>query len=165
MRETVWALAEPLAAANDLVLVDVEWAGAPGRAMLRCILDKQGGLGLDDCAGFHQALTPLLDASDPIADSYVLEVSSPGLERPLRTERDFRLFAGRLVRAAAHTAIDGRREWEGRLLGVEDGRVLLAQGPEEGARIAVPLAEIAWARLAWPEQGGRRRLRRHPRGG
>ena len=152
MRETVWALAEPLATANDLILVDVEWAGAPGRAVLRCILDKRGGLGLDDCAGFHQALTPLLDASDTIAESYVLEVSSPGLERPLRTERDFRLFAGRLVRVAAHTAIDGRREWEGHLRGVEDGRVLLAEGIEEGGGVAVPLAEIAWARLAW-EQG------------
>jgi ribosome maturation factor RimP len=147
VRETVFALAERLAEQQGLTLVDVEFVGAPGRSILRCVLDKPGGVTLDDCAGFHRALDPVLDATDPVPGSYVLEVSSPGQERPLKTARDFRLFAGRPVLVAAREAVDGRREWAGRLLGLQGDSVLLAFGEEEGQRVAVPLERIEWARL------------------
>lgn len=147
VRETIFALAEPLAGGMGLTLVDVEVAGAPGRTLVRCVLHKPGGVTLDDCEDFHRALDPLLDAADPLPGSYVLEVSSPGQERPLRTERDFRIFAGRAVLLAAREAVDGRREWAARLLGVAEGAVELAFGPEEAERVSVPLPLVAWARL------------------
>lgn len=170
VREAVFALAEPLAAERGLTLVDVEVAGAPGRTVVRCVLDKPGGVMLDDCEGFHRALDPLLDAADPVPHSYVLEVSSPGQERPLRTERDFRLFAGRAVLLAAKGEVDGRREWAGRLLGVQGGAAVVAFGDAEAERVVVPLDQVAWARLrledAPPPDGGARaprRVRRAPR--
>ena len=168
VRETVLALAEPLAAERGLVLIDVEVAGSPGRCILRCVLDRPGGVTLDDCAGFHRAIDPLLDAADPVAGAYVLEVSSPGQERALRTERDFRLFSGRLVLLAARLEIAGRREWSGRLVGLEGDQVVVAFGEGEAERVAVAIADVAWARLRMAEPAGRRtgahparRLRRH----
>jgi ribosome maturation factor RimP len=147
MRERVRALAQPLAEARGLVLIDVEFGAERGRRVLRCVVDKGGGITLDDIEAFHRALDPLLDEADVISESYVLEVSSPGAERPLRSERDFRLFAGRRVRLAAREPVAGRREWAGRLLGVAEGTVRLAVGPEEAEQVAVPLAAVSWARL------------------
>jgi ribosome maturation factor RimP len=147
VREQVLALAEPLAEARGLILIDVEYTVERGRRILRCVLDKAGGITLDDIEGFHRALDPILDEADPIPGSYVLEVTSPGVDRPLRGEREFRLFAGRTVRVAARQPVDGRREWVGRLLGLEAGAVCIAFGPEEAERVAVPLDQVAWARL------------------
>ncbi len=147
VRERVLALAEPLAAARGLVLVDVEFGSERRRMVLRCVVDKPGGITLDDIEGFHRALDPLLDEADPIPDSYVLEVSSPGLERPLRNERDFRIFAGRPVLLASREPIDGRREWAGRLLGLDQDAVRIAFGPAEELQVSIPLPQIAWARL------------------
>lgn len=148
VREQVLALAEPLAASRGLILVDVEFTGEGGRSVLRCVLDKPGGgLTLDDVEGFHRALDPLLDEADPIPSSYTLEVSSPGLERPLRTERDFHLFAGRPVLLASREPVDGRREWAGRLISLTDDTVQVAYGPDETQRVSVPFPQIAWARL------------------
>ena len=147
VREQVLALAEPLAQGLGLVLVDVEFTGERGRSVLRFTVDKQGGVTLNDVEGFHRALDPLLEAADPIPHSYVLEVSSPGLERPLRTARDFTLFAGRPVALAARVPLDGRREWQGRLCGLEGAAVIVSFGPGEDQRVAVPLDQVAWARL------------------
>ena len=143
-------LAAPLAADHGLVLVDVELRSGRGGPVLRCTLDKAGGITLDDIERFHRALDPLLDAAAPIAGHYVLEVSSPGAERPLRTPRDFELFAGRPVAVAAREPVDGLREWHGRLLGLEEGCAVVAFGPDEALRVAVPLTQIAWARLRVP---------------
>ena len=148
VREQVLALAEPLATARGLILVDIEFTGERGRSVLRCILDTpNGGITLEQIEGFHRALDPLLDEADPIPGSYVLEVSSPGLERPLRTERDFQIFAGRPVLLAAREPVDGLREWAGRLIRCEEGAIHVAFGPDETHRVVVPLPQIAWARL------------------
>ncbi len=148
VREQVLALVEPLAAARGLIVVDVEFTGERGRSVLRCVLDKSpGGITLEDIEGFHRELDPLLDANDPIPGSYVLEVSSPGLERPLRSERDFQIFAGRPVLLASREPVEGRREWAGRLVGLVDGAVQVAFGEGEAERVAVPLSQLAWARL------------------
>jgi ribosome maturation factor RimP len=148
--ERVRDLAEPLAAEQGLVLIDVEFRAQRRGAVLRCTLDRAGGITLGDIERFHRALDPLLDAAAPIASSYVLEVSSPGAERPLRTPRDFELFAGRPVALAAREPVDGRREWHGRLLGLDGGCAVVAFGADEAERVAVPLPLVAWARLRVP---------------
>ncbi len=148
--EQVQALAEPLAAGCGLVLVDVRFFSERGTPTLRCTVDKAGGVTLDDIEGFHRALDPVLDTADLIAHSYVLEVSSPGAERPLRTPRDFELFAGRDIVLAAREAVGGRREWRGRLCGLDGGRVVMACGPDGSERVEVPMDLVAWARLRLP---------------
>ena len=143
----VRSLAEPLAAERGLVLVDVEYHGGRRQALVRVTLHKPEGVNLDDIEGFHRALEPLLDTADPIPGSYMLEVSSPGAERPLRTERDFEIFTGRTIHIAAKEPIDGRREWSGRLIGVDGGEVRIGTGPEGHAIVTVPLSMVAWAKL------------------
>ena len=143
----VRSLAEPLAAERGLVLVDVEYHGGRRQPLLRVTLHKADGVGIEDLAGFHRALEPLLDAAGPKPGSYMLECSSPGAERPLRTERELEIFTGRAVHIAAKEAIGGRREWSGRLLGAGEGQVRIALGPDDGDVVAVPLAQLAWARL------------------
>ncbi len=159
VQAAVLGLAEPLATKQGLTLIDVEFHSGRRRSILRCVLDKPSGVTLDDCERFHRALGALLDEADPVPGSYVLEVSSPGAERSLKTEREFRLFVGRAVRLAAREDVAGRREWQGVLLGMEEGAVLLQPGVAGAAAVAVPLSEIAWARLDMA--GGTRR----PEGG
>jgi ribosome maturation factor RimP len=135
------AIAEPLAQAAGLVLVDVEHVREGGRLILRFIVDRPGGVGLDAIAAFHRALEPSLDA----ADLHYVEVSSPGLLRPLRRDRDFTTFRGRTVRVTTYAPVEGSKEFTGRLDGLEDGEVLLHL--EDGRDIRLPRAQVARARL------------------
>ena len=81
-----------------------------------------------------------------------IEVQSPGLERTLRTQREFDLFVGRAVRLAARQPVDGRREWDGRILGQDADSVHIAFGPQEAERVAVAWGDLAWARLRIEER-------------
>ncbi len=116
--------------------------------MLRVVVDRPGGVSLEDVEGFHRELKGVLDVAPPLPGTYALEVSSPGAERPLRTERDFRLFAGRPVLLAAREPVDGRHEWAGWLVGLDDGQVVVRLG--DGGHVRLPLRAVAWARLRLP---------------
>lgn len=91
-------LVEQALADEEVDLVDVELKGRPGRQLLRVLVDVEGGITLDHCARLTQKIGDLLDRKDPIPGSYTLEVSSPGVDRPLRTERDFRRNVHRTVK-------------------------------------------------------------------
>ncbi|MFL5246475.1 MAG: Imm1 family immunity protein [Myxococcales bacterium] len=106
--EKVRNIAAPLAAAEGLELVDVEFAGAGGHPTLRLYIDKVGGVSLDDCTHVSRALSAALDVEDPIQGSYELEVSSPGLDRPLRTAEHFQRFAGENVRVKTYGPLEER---------------------------------------------------------
>ncbi|MFL5434230.1 MAG: Imm1 family immunity protein [Myxococcales bacterium] len=106
--EKVRNIAAPLAAAEGLELVDVEFAGAGGHPTLRLYIDKAGGVSLDDCTHVSRALSAALDVEDPIQGSYELEVSSPGLDRPLRTAEHFQRFAGENVRVKTYGPLEER---------------------------------------------------------
>jgi len=125
----------------------VEVKSERGGALVRLYVDKPGGIGLDELESVSEEVGALLDAEDPIEASYTLEVSSPGLDRPLKSEADYRRFVGRLAKLSSYDLVDGRRQWLGRLLGVEDGRVRLRLEKEGGAEACVPLAKIAHGRL------------------
>ncbi|HEV2104917.1 MAG TPA: ribosome maturation factor RimP [Candidatus Eisenbacteria bacterium] len=167
VREEVRQLAQPLAEERGYELVDVEQASLGRHRVIRIYLDKPGGVTLGDCAQFSRRLSDAIDMNQMIPGRYHLEVSSPGLERPLRTLEHVRRFAGQRVSLTTHEATDGRRRWEGTLLGPEAGRagVRTDEGDERwfewaGVRSA-RLVVDPWAGLRQPKGGAGRR----PRGG
>ena len=129
----------------NLELVHFEIKRAPGGLLLRVYIDKEGGVTLDDCARVSRQLSVQLDVEDPIEERYTLEVSSPGLDRPLLTDRDFERFTGRSIRLSTRLPREGRRNFQGRLDGIADGSVLLTL--EDGRRVAIPRDQVAEARL------------------
>ena len=141
----VATLAGPIAARLGLEVVDVELVGTGRHQTLRVLVDRDGGAGVEDCARVSEALSRELDLYDLLADSYMLEVASPGLDRPLRRAADFVRFSGRTVAITSATPIEGQRRFRGRLLGLVDGRVAIRL--EDGREIRLALDEIALARL------------------
>ncbi len=126
-------------------LVHLEMKRAPGGLLLRVTIDKEGGVTLDDCARISRQLSVQLDVEDPIDGRYTLEVSSPGLDRPLFTDRDFARFTGRRIRLSTHLPLEGRRNFLGRLDGLVEGSIRMTL--EDGRQIAVPREQVAKARL------------------
>ncbi len=104
------------------------------------------GMGVDDCAEISRTISAVLDVEDPIAGEYTLEVSSPGIDRPLTRLSDFRRFAGFEARVDMAAPIDGRKRFSGRLLGVDDADRVLVE-TEPGVRETLPFAGIARAKL------------------
>lgn len=109
-------LVEPLLAAQDIELVDFELKPK----LVRVTVDREGGIDLDTISDVTQLVSSLLDAHDPLPSSYALEVSSPGLERPLRTPDHFRRFAGAKVSVKTRPEVEGERRVEGILSDVDD---------------------------------------------
>lgn len=149
--EIVANLAEPHAAALGLEVVDVQFLKEGGQRILRVLIDREGGISLDDCEALSRALGEDLDQADPIPYSYCLEVSSPGIERPLKKEQDFRRFAGRQINCRLYSPLQGRKNFSGVLLGLEGQEILLES--ESGAVIRLPLSSVASARLVFKERG------------
>jgi ribosome maturation factor RimP len=146
VRQQLEQIAEILVASEGMELVDLEYRREGRRWMLRLFIDKDGGVTLDDCASISRELGDLLDVKDIIPQAYVLEVSSPGLNRRLRKKEDFARFAGQKVRLQLFVPIDGRRKIVGELEGVEDDAVVVA-APE--GRCSVNLKDIAKANLIY----------------
>jgi ribosome maturation factor RimP len=152
--ERVRAAAGRVTADGALELVDVEIQKAGGKQLVRLFVDKPGGIGLDDLQSVSEEVSAILDAEDPIAGSYTLEVSSPGLDRPLKTEADYRRFVGRLAKVSSYELVDGQRHWTGRIVACEDG-VLTLNLENETAGARIPCTKIAHGRLEveFPQQG------------
>jgi len=144
--ERVRSVAQRVAAGRSFELVDVELKRAGGGAVLRLFVDKPGGIGLDDLQSVSEEVSAILDAEDPIAGAYTLEVSSPGLDRPLRGEADYRRSVGKLAKLSSYELIDGRRHWSGRIASCEDGVVTLDL-EKANATAKVPLGKISHGRL------------------
>lgn len=132
-------------------LVRVQLSGGRNHARLQVMAERsdQQGMTVDDCADISRAVSALLDVEDPIAGSYDLEVSSPGIDRPLTRERDFVRFAGNEAKIELRQTIDGQRRFRGLLQGVEDGCAVLAT---EKGTIRLPVADIDKAKLMMPEE-------------
>ncbi|MCB9946895.1 MAG: ribosome maturation factor RimP [Rhodospirillaceae bacterium] len=118
----------------------------------------RAGMTVDDCADVSRAVSALLDVEDPIRGPYTLEVSSPGIDRPLTRLGDFDRFAGHLARVETVLPIEGRRRFKGRLIGVEGDRVRLAlrgeggEAAEDIGEVAVPFAAIQKAKLVLTDE-------------
>mgnify|MGYP000922289321 FL=1 len=144
--QIVTALAEPVARQLGLSLWDVRFVKEGAGWFLRILIDKPGGVGIDDCEKMSRALNPLLDQADPIEQSYCLEVGSPGIGRELTRPEHFQRFAGARVRVKLiRPGQDGRRELTGTLLSCEDSVIRLRAGEEE--LIAIPKKDTSSVRL------------------
>jgi ribosome maturation factor RimP len=146
MVERVRAVAERVTGGRGFELTEVEVTRDRGGQLVRLYVDKEGGIGIGELQSVSEEVSAILDAEDPISSSYTLEVSSPGLDRPLKTEADYRRFAGRLAKVSSYEPVEGRRHWTGRLLAIEEGVVSLSL-EKEGAVARIPLAKISHARL------------------
>lgn len=127
-------------------LVRVQLSGDGRRRQLQVMAERHdnAAMTVEDCAAISRMVSALLDAEDPIEGSYLLEVSSPGIDRPLTRPRDFERFSGHVARIELRSTIDGRRRFRGRLQGIEDGLVRLET---DGESVALPVDEIAKAKL------------------
>jgi len=135
----------PICSAQGCELVHCEFRREPAGLVLRLYIDKPGGVGLADCVGVSRQVSDLLDAGlDEAVGPYNLEVSSPGVERPLSREVDFQRFSGRRARIRTAAAIAGQKNFTGRLAGVAEGRVTLEV---DDRLVAIPMADIVRARL------------------
>ncbi len=140
-RDELAKIAEEVARSEGVELYWLEYR--PGRRLLQVMVDKEGGVTLDDCARVSRALAGPFD--EQIHRSYVLEVSSPGMDRPLHTEKHFRNAVGQPIRVKTYAPVQGGRVWSGRLLACH-GRVLQLE-TSKGV-LELPLDQLASARIS-----------------
>jgi ribosome maturation factor RimP len=129
--DKVTELARPVVEAAGCELWDVEYVREAGAWYLRVFIDKDGGVGIDDCEKISRALDPILDEADPIPDSYTFEVGSAGCERELKRPSDFEKFMGSDVEVRLYQPIEGRKAVAGKLVGYENGSVTVSDGKTE----------------------------------
>lgn len=140
-------LLEPIMEANHFELVDVEYVKEGGSWYLRAYIDKPGGITVDDCEIVNRALGDLLDRDDFIEESYILEVSSPGLGRPLKKERDFERSRGEEVEIRTYRMVEKQKEFRGILKAWDKETVTIEE--EEGQERIFERENIALIRLAF----------------
>jgi ribosome maturation factor RimP len=144
--DEVTDLVEPMVSERGLELVDVEYLSDRGRWVLRVSLDKEGGITLDDCAGVSRELAAILDVEEIIPDRYVLEVSSPGLNRPLKKESDFLRVIGKKIQVKTVAPIEGRQNFTGRLRDFREGTLILEL---EDRSVSLSVTEVKKANLEY----------------
>jgi len=137
----IWELATPLAHAHGMEIIDIEFRreGGRGGRVLRLFLDKEGGAILDELSQVSRELSDILDGENIIDEAYTLEVSSPGINRPLKRPEHFARFIGKKVRVRTRDMINGRRSFLGRLLDVSTVNIALEQ---DGTRCEIPFEQI-----------------------
>lgn len=135
---------QPICERHFFELVDLEYRRESHGWVLRIYVDKVGGVSVEDCAYISEKISKELDIKDPIPHSYILEVSSPGLDRPLRNKRDFERHLGEKVEITLIKEMEGRRKLEGKIYRADDDSVTLEI---EGTLISIPLNNIKKAML------------------
>lgn len=146
-------LVQPILDDLGFELVDLDYEHEGRDLFLRIFIDKSGGVNLDDCAAVSREVGALLEVEDVIEDAYRLEVSSPGMDRPLKRPEDFERFAGERVKVKAKDSIDpdgrghARKTFSGELIGLKNGRVCIRQLDKKGGEVEIPLTDLIQARL------------------
>ena len=158
VREEVRQLALPLAEESGIELVDVEFATHGSRRVVRVLIDKPGGVTIGDCQAFSRRLSDCLEMNQTVPGRYDLEVSSPGVDRPLRTMEAVQRFAGQRASIALREPHEGRRHFEGELLAPEGGRAGVRT--DEGGTYWFEWADVKSARLVVDPWGAARSRRR-----
>ena len=139
-------LVQPIIDENHFELVDVEYVKEGANWYLRVYADKEGGINIDDCVLISRALEAKLDEDDFIQEAYILEVSSPGLGRPLKKDKDFERSIGRDVEIKLYRPIEKQKEWEGTLVSYNNDSITITL--EDGANMEITRSDIALIRLA-----------------
>jgi ribosome maturation factor RimP len=145
LKKKINDLAGSVAGQYGVQVVDIELAGGVRRPTVKIFIDKEGGVTLDDCERFSRAMSAVLDVEDPIASPYMLEVSSPGLDRPLRGLRDFEASVGKLARVITKEAIGKQTFFIGRILEIRGSMIRLTMENEE--EVEIPYEKVSKARL------------------
>jgi ribosome maturation factor RimP len=159
--ERVREIAERVASSSGLELVDVEFHGGGNSRMLRITVDKPAGVTHQDCANVSREVGTILDVEDAVSGSYLLEVSSPGLDRKLSHPAEFERFVGSLIKVTVGEPVNGSRHFEGRLENARDGRIVVVlenrqsrskgrrqqQAAGEAPRVEIELANVEKANL------------------
>ncbi len=151
--ERIQALIEPSVTALGYELVGIEYFPGGKGALLRVYIDSPDGITVEDCERVSHQVSGVLEVEDPIRHGYTLEVSSPGVDRPLFSPAHFQRFAGKTIRVKLAVPVNGRRNVIGILKGLEDGTVVVL---EEGVEVRLPLEAIGRAQLV-PELDFRKR--------
>ena len=139
------ALFEPVIQSMGYELVGVEFQGSVQHGTLRVYIDHENGIGVDDCAVISQQISAILDVEEPIQQAYDLEVSSPGLDRPLFKPADYELFTDRLVKIKMAVPVDGRRNFKGVIQGVKQSKIVQVMVDNESYELLIN--DIAKANL------------------
>lgn len=139
------SLAEQVATSIGMEIILAEIKGGGNRSIVRIFIDQPDGISLGDCERFSKRFSVLLDVEDFVPFSYVLEVSSPGLDRPLIKEKDFERFSGKDARVRTRLPVEGQRNFRGKILGVNSGRLALETAP--GKQVEIAIADIEKANL------------------
>lgn len=141
---TVAELIKPVFEDGELELVDVTFTKEGNGWYLRIFIDKHDGVDIEDCQSISREIEQILDEKDPIPQSYTLEVSSPGLDRPLKKPADYDRFSGSLVNITTYAPYEGKKNFRGRLIGLRGSDVVLAVNSSE---IIIPFEQVAGAHL------------------
>ncbi len=142
--DRVRAVAEPVILDEGMDLVDIEYRRESKGWVLRLYLDKEGGVTIDDCTRISQEVGRSLDVEDIIQAPYTLEVSSPGLTRPLKTQKDFMRYRHSLIRVRTLDPVGDRRQFKGKLLAVSENQIEMEV---EGRIYQIPLSNVRKANL------------------
>jgi len=138
--EKIRELISNLLLENKMELVDILYRREAGNMVLRLLVDKEGGITLDDCAKLNEDVGNILDQENAMPDKYLLEVSSPGLDRHLKTKRDFQRVIGQRINVHTYEPIEDRRDYNGEVSEVDDENVIVSG-------VKIPLKKISKAKL------------------
>ena len=140
----LWDLFEPVISGMGYELIEIEHFPNPKHGVLRLYIDKEGGVDVEDCSNVSRQISALIDVEDPVSGQFNLEISSPGLDRPLRRVKDFHRFTGSLVKIKTVVPMDGQRNFKGRLLKADDDVLVIETDTEE---ISMPMSAVDKARI------------------
>jgi ribosome maturation factor RimP len=140
----LWQLFEPVITGMGYELIEIEHFPSPKHGVLRLYIDKEGGVTIDDCSVVSQQISALIDVEDPVKGQFNLEISSPGMDRPLRRLKDFQRFTGSRVKLKTAMPLDGQRNFTGQLLSADEDYVVIETDSEE---ISIPMDALDKARI------------------
>ncbi len=140
----LWDLFEPVVIGMGYELVEIEYLPNPKYGVLRLFIDKEAGIQVEDCSAVSRQISALIDVEDPVSGKFNLEVSSPGLDRPLRRAEDFQQFSGEVIKVKTSMAFEGQRNFKGLLKGLEEDLVVIECEDKE---VRLPITAIDKARL------------------
>ena len=143
--EIVEGLVTPILQEKSLELVDIEFVKEGSNWFLRVYIDKEEGIDIDDCGSVSELLSKRLDEVDPIKDPYFLEVSSPGIERPLKKAKDYEWAKGKQVMIKTHVSIEDMKVFEGKLISFDGESITVEEGNKS---FQIPLEQVESARLS-----------------
>jgi len=146
IEHSIVALCEPVLASLGFECVHLEFQGGSGKGILRIFIDHTDGVTVNDCASASRQLEAVLDVEDVLNGAYTLEVSSPGLDRPLGRRSDFERYNGKSVQITTRSPVQGQRRWSGALAGVDGDDVLMTV---DGSTIVIPMADVKRANLKY----------------